>query len=1717
MDILDQLSGASQEPVSLEDLSPKPTQAPAPIASIRNRAATAAILSDKPENIVASYQAQIAQAAQGDSTATDRSMEAFFKQSGERDSKAVMSVLSDPNVSIEQKRGAIEAMKKNPMLKDGGTSLASHGLSQASEGETPEAEDARISTADALREMYDVRDVRQGLVNAHGATLTSDTVEAAGGLLEQVLMPFATSITSYKMANDLAKADGKKLSVWQSIKAMTFGAGTVTADIREKLAAIPPAGQVAYTNKILEIIKSNSNIVFGNDNQYNQFMRAQAIFAEGGYGNVDEFIDNASFLLDTIGVTQTLKGVKGAAKSIKAGKSTEKSIEDATRASIPPVASETRTTPTSVEIAKTTGTPTVGKNEAKIAQLQEQAAALLGDAGNLADKGAVAKLKAEREALVSKLPSDSALKEMTKVLQDTEKLSYKAASAKAAKQSKDQMAELNGRIQAIDNQLEANARAATASQRLDAIDKQIKQLGQSNTPEPLKLNPIADMIRRIDLNAVVRQEHPSTVANILQQTNPAQARALHEAVFKSASDELAEGLYGVNKTQAIINDVYPQALTKSGAVVAKTPDIQKGLRMDAGLAKEVNNLLRKSDVAIHYSKEELAAARANVINDFSHSTDLVPNDAMGSFHSGFKVDGSGIEISAVYGTKAGAFVRAEDALEQAKSALRNEGIMDQDIEILAKKGLDYVPVNLADVKGVDGSYLVRVNVRKMVDPTDISNLEKDTVRLNFFDRSPLAVWNSTGSVSRWLFDAASMLPKRLTGSAAVATDITSHFERQMLDLATGFSDQYNKLAKERKAKVDSYIKEANFKEIAFDQTDLLARGFADNEISTLRSWRDFWDVHYHLENYDVVRTLNSQGFQMFKNANTELYARPISKNTQIGKIYDPVTQTVLTLTPDVIDDLYAKGGTLARLRRPTEFSFGMPSGAGTKSVTDTAEHMIVRNTPTEYLRKFRDTDEVLNYREGYYQLQYKAPRFVDEITYGPSGKELSRKAVAVAGDTQEAERFAERQRKLNPDKGYESRANDRGMARGSDDWFDVNSTRGRIAQRTRGELLEDATGINHLGDGSYIVNPVESAIRAAKSISGRTVNRPMLEAAKARFLNEFGDVLQSDSMGGKMFPSFVGEIGAKGKHETSHVADARTTWEYIHYLENGYINTIDEFVKAQWNVLATKMGEVGMSKTERAMLGAAEGTGGPTGFAKNFVFQAYIGTNVLRNWIVQTNQVLRTFAYNPKGWLTGSMAGLLGEYSGIKAGILTAPSAEGKAFTRFMDESGLLDSVDKQNLVRGSLLDAAGSSHKAVRVLGKAIELPRKVGFDAGESMNLLGHGAAVFDRYRRAGKDMTDVAVLREAHSEVRAISYDMNFAGDMVYNQTAAAALLQFMQVPHKAFLQATNRRIPLELRARMLGTDMLLWGTPIAIVSAVVGGDIMPENKDIHELFLHGAEGLILNRALSELLEEEVGIDFSSLAPYDMEGWGKMFRAMMTTGASGMIANSPAGQLFLADGGRIQSAVKQMLRFFSPWTPGERTPQEAAAVANEIAKISSGWSNAMKTRQALELKKTLDKYGNEVDPNVNTAEAVMQLFGFGTIHARDLYATQAVTAEGSKKYDEEVKKVYKEVKQYYQNAFESGVTDMTQYQAVTGQILSAYKDSPQAMATIQRELAKDLQGKDSQLMLMMLKSVDLPKFGITVDQIKNAPISDEQKKMYIDRLNDMRNARSEINKEK
>lgn len=1692
MATLDDLMGTPEEPTDLDIFNPvKEASAIPPMSAIKARAAGTSLLTGDPNKAVENYQLMVAEGETGGDQITKSLQNQATEQNRKLDMQTMTSVLSDPTIPYERKKAVFDSFNQSTLLKEPSVQLMTNALAQPSRGETEDNERARITAADAIREVHESNKLIQGLVNAHTSSLDWKNAKTIADTAALWLAPFGTSVSVAKVSEDQRKAGE---SIWSTVKSFLLP-GTKIQDLQQKLRSLPPAKREEFTTSLLDSISKKSGVLFSSENQFAQMQMASQVFGDDGYSNTDKWIDNVSVLLDVVGLGAFARSGKTAAKGVKAADATQVPTPAVKPVAEAPVASQS-TTESIFSLRPRKDEEIKGSiasfQQNLINKLEAEKAELLGSAGNIADSGTIRVLNDEIATLRSQLIPDTkgSVQSVAKEIQASQGVSYKEALKEANKRIADNNADVTSSIGRIEQQVNTNREAATATQRIAAIEKEIDQLKATRPDSPGALTPIADLVRRIEVRSVTTTYNPASPAAIMQQSNPEKSRALFEAVFKSDGDAPAEALYGTTKMDAVAGDVFPQVVTESGKVVSKPVDLQRNLRKTLDVPEDIIQATRSSG-ALEYTRGEKAVARANKVNEFAAAEGMHLMENMSSF----RLEGSQFKISGVYGTPEGAFSNAEEAYNQALYALRGQGILPEEIVILRKDGIDHSPVKLEDVKGVEGNYLVRVETSSELDPTDITNWEIFDVKRNWLDRIPQLNRDGQGSAARMLMDAASMLHPTYIGAASVASDRGANFEKLMLNFASEFSDIYTGLKKGEQARVNAYIREANAKELKLDTTDLLARGFSQSEIEAAQAWRKYWDGHFYLENLDLVRTLNGQGFQRLISANADVFAKPLASYQNVSKVYDPTLDMVVNISGAALKNIYDQGGYAARLRRPTAFG------------PDTVEHIVVRNNSNEYLRSIRDTDQVLNYRDGYYQVQYTAPRFVDEIDANGM-----RRAVAVAGDTKEAEAFAQRMRGQNPNMVYNVRADDRVMRTSSDDWFDINSASGRIAQRHRGKLLEDASGLNLLGDGSYVVNPVDSAIAAARSIAGRTINRPMIEAAKARFLNQYKDFMPSDGMGGIKFPNSVGDIGAKGMQFTSDVADARTTYEYIRYLENGYINGMDNVFKAGMMSLADMLGKKGMAKAERAALLTSDTS--LSGAGKGAVFMAYIGTNPLRQWVVQAHQGIRTIAYNPTGWATGGVEKLMGQYLGVKSGSLGTLSKDAQDFTKFIEDSGLMAAVDKQNLVRGTLLSAADSSNRLTRAAMAAPNAMRRLGFDLGEMGNNLIHAAAVYDRYKRMGKDMADITVRDEAYSEIRALSYDMNFAGDMPYNQNSAAVLLQFMQVPHKAMLQATNRRLDAASRARLVVADTLFWGVPgAAAISAVMGGDILPDNPEAREMFLYGAESMLMNHYLREIFKtDDINIDFSSLAPHDMTGWGEFFHAMLTGGASQMIMNSPAGQLFFQEGGRTQNAIAAVARFFGMQEDIDETPQEGLAVINEVLKVSSGWNNAIKAHLALETHKTYDKHGKLIDTNTHPVEAYLQAFGFPSANQRDLYLASQAASKNTKSHKEEVLSVYKESLRYYQTELERGNKDVKFLTKVTSFALRKYKDDPVAQEIIYKQLSLDLQDKNTQLMTQIMKAINLPNGSSLRDSVRQMPVADEQKQLLMQRIDDMENIRKQ-----
>lgn len=666
--------------------------------------------------------------------------------------------------------------------------------------------------------------------------------------------------------------------------------------------------------------------------------------------------------------------------------------------------------------------------------------------------------------------------------------------------------------------------------------------------------------------------------------------------------------------------------------------------------------------------------------------------------------------------------------------------------------------------------------------------------------------------------------------------------------------------------------------------------------------------------------------------------------------------------------------------------------------------------------------------------------------------------------------------------------------RGDIDW-DLHVTQGRSTQRLRGQRLEDATS-NAIDPGySHIVDPVESMINSARSISRRASMRDMIEATKARYIATRGDYLPEGQFGQKVMPGDRKKVAYQGdKAENKKaLADARSEYEFIRYLENGYINAVDDGVKALFNNIANTLGNAGLAKGEKAMHWMSK-HGGPTGAGKKLAFTAYLALNPLRQVIIQGHQAIQLFALNPKWCVNGVGARQTAYILMRQAGLEHTPQMakyvgnsdkELVEMYKAFDRSGLVAAIDKQNLIRDNMLDAAdmfnkkrwsgmSAGRKVLATPGKIGRGLRKIGFDAGENFNMTTAWLAHYDLAKRAGKNLSDPEVLDQITADARNYTYGMNSAGDMPYNQNALGLYLQFMQAGHKAILtMTTNRGLSRAQRARLIAMNFALYGIGGGTFYAYLS-PYLPKNKDARDLITNGFEGTMINKSLSLATGEDTRIDFSGLSPVNTYGMYDFIQSLFTTDVGTILSSTPSAQLMFGRNARLTKFGRTAAAYFNLRDDYDN-PVKFSTVAQDFAKISSGYSNWFKAAYAQKYHQKITSSGNVVDKGVSSAEAVAQVFGFQTLDESYHYAINDYLYGKSKAFDDDVKNWYKD----YKEAVTRGGQTPEEIDNIQRTYTEAFRvwgnDSYRAKQLIERMMIQDMENGDDRMHKQALQSMD------------------------------------------
>jgi len=1047
---------------------------------------------------------------------------------------------------------------------------------------------------------------------------------------------------------------------------------------------------------------------------------------------------------------------------------------------------------------------------------------------------------------------------------------------------------------------------------------------------------------------------PVAPAPALRGANNVNSRQMHHAALQDDTEEAADALYGTSRNEAVVDDLAPQAL-EEGPLDPRVHNVGSIRDLQVTPAEEVIEAVTNTG-AIQYFQEEKRMARAIVKNDFVSAAGLrlhTENSQVGTDLA------DGLKIKASYGLPEGGFVQPRDALMQTKFSLQKYGVLEEDITVL-KRGPDgYVPMTREElseavVNREAGDYLAQVDYKYEFNPLDIVEWSKTDVKYNIFDPILRPLSGMAPQVARYVLDPASLVDPTISKSAAVATDKAAGLDRTLLEMGREFTDGFSALPKPKQEAVWDFIKEANKDGITTNATVLAGRGFTPEQAKVVKDWRKYWDNHFFLENRDLAITMRSRGYEVLEDVRgqTRLFAKRETKANALrnGKnYYDPVADEYYKVTAGDIQDIYEAGGELAILKSPMTVDDSLIT------------HVFVQNSKGSFLRGIRDSDQVLNYRPGYYQVQYDGARFVRKYIKDEEGNITGTKAVAVAGDMKGAEQWRERlagEAGMNPEEWGEITRDRMGLRDNLDDYWDLNQATGRTATKFRGQRLEDAsTPMNTSLDEQHIVGPVQSLINSARSISQRVPMRDWLESQKQRWMKQYGSLVPMKN-GKPTFPNQANEIG-KGGENLRDLADAKSTWEYINYMENGYIASVDEGIKGVLRHISDIAGGAGMARTERVFNAMGQGKGA-VGWAKNIAFNAYLATNPLRQFMVQSHQALQLTAINPVYASTRMaadsgavlLASVTGDIKGAAKFMGVTPK-EMKVVVQQWEKSGLSASIDKQNLVKGSLNQWADNFQykgKGARALAGVVSAPRRAGFDAGEYANLISAWVTFRHRAIKAGLDPLKQDVADEIAALARNYTYNMNAAGDLPYNQNSLGAIMQFMQVPHKALLNMTTNRIisPRE-KAQLAFFNMLMYGVPTAAITNAMW-DVMPERQEDREFMIHGLESKTFNWLLTNMTGQETRIDYSSLAPLELYGLYDTITTMWTDGLGEALSASPSGKLF-GGNGRISNAFKDTARFFGWVEDDGLAPKDVQALFHSWASISSGYSNYMLSQIALE----------------------------------------------------------------------------------------------------------------------------------------------------------------------
>lgn len=299
MATLDDFSDEQETTLSLEQLSEADVQTRGitrvpHYSSNMDRAARSSLFSEDPATTVDTYRNILSELNEaGTSPTEDMVLKGRKDRYSQSKNASMFEVLSDPALSDQDKKKLIEDFAQSSYFSSYDAVLEDSVIAQSNE-KTEEAQMTRVGFADMLYEANAANRRIQKMTNAVASSFSDKTSSAFTGLLEIVL-----PLTEWNQIRRIHKeffGEGRDTSILE-----TFMIGDLKVDVRDYLAQLPTEKRVEATQKLIEIIQENNQVLLKDDNDFATFLALQD-FIEGDYGTSDKWIDNVTGMLDLIGI-----------------------------------------------------------------------------------------------------------------------------------------------------------------------------------------------------------------------------------------------------------------------------------------------------------------------------------------------------------------------------------------------------------------------------------------------------------------------------------------------------------------------------------------------------------------------------------------------------------------------------------------------------------------------------------------------------------------------------------------------------------------------------------------------------------------------------------------------------------------------------------------------------------------------------------------------------------------------------------------------------------------------------------------------------------------------------------------------------------------------------------------------------------------------------------------------------------------------------------------------------------------------------------------------------------------------------------------------------------------------------------------------------------------------------------------------------------------------